>query len=290
MHIIYPRLPLSSRSSSFDNLLDAPSDTSSSVSLFKPPRKRYHLRSQQLPNLDPPRPSRYNLRSQPQDPSDSTLTTTQSPSLSLASTASNLERHHAQSLSSDILSPPRFTATSGIDTEFSQRSSLSSNSATGHLFSRSPSRVSTLTSDSHLINIDLDIDQYSSPPTPNRVDYPLIVDNTLVQSPRHDPRFRFFATHKITNHPSISATRRNTELQRLDTNSLQLKFEVTVDFENLNPHPIPTHTRVRFKTTPHPFITTHLNLFVSDDHPFHLINGSITFFNTISHLKYSTQF
>ena len=70
-----PRLPLSSRSSSFDNLLDAPTDSSSSVSLFKPPRKRYHLRSQQFPQLVPPRSSRYNLRSQPQVPSESTLTT-----------------------------------------------------------------------------------------------------------------------------------------------------------------------------------------------------------------------
>ena len=98
----------------------------------------------------------------------------------LASTASNLERHHAQSVSSDTLSPRRRTATFGIDTEYSQPSSLSPNSASEHLFSRSPSRISTLTSDSHFINIDLDFDQYSTPPTPNRVDYPLIVDNTLI--------------------------------------------------------------------------------------------------------------
>ena len=167
------------------------------------------------------------------------------------------------------------TATSGIETEFSQRSSLSSNSASGLLFSRTPSRVSTLTSDSQFINIDLDIDQYSFPPNPNRVDYPLLVDNTLIRSPRQDPRFRFLAIHKITNHPSISATRRNTELQRLDTNSLQPKFEISVDFENLNPHPSSTHAHVHFKTTPHPFITTNLNLFVSDDPPYLLLNASM---------------
>ena len=121
--------------------------------------------------------------------------------------------------------------------------------------------------------------QYSTPPTPsNRVDYPLIVNETPIQSPRQDPRFRSLATHKITNHPSISATRRNTELQRLDTNSLQLKFEFTVDFENLIPQPISTHAHVHFKTTPHPFKTTNLNLFVSDDPPFPLLNGSFTFF------------
>ena len=146
-------------------------------------------RSHQFQLLEP---SRYKLRSQSQaQPSESILTTTQSPSLSLASTASNLEGHHAQSLSPDILSPPRITATSGIDTESSQRSSLSPNSASGHSFSRSPSRASTLTSDSHLIIIDLDIDQYSTPPISYRVDYPLIVDNSLIQSLQQDPRFCF---------------------------------------------------------------------------------------------------
>ena len=48
-------------SSSLDNLLDPPSESSSSVSLFKPSRKRYHFRSNQFENLEPPR---YNLRSQ----------------------------------------------------------------------------------------------------------------------------------------------------------------------------------------------------------------------------------
>ena len=156
-----------------------------------------------------------------------------------------------------------FTAISDVDTESSQRSSLSSNSATGVLFSRLSSRVSTLTSDSQLINIDLDFCQYSSPTTANGVDYPRIVNDILVQRPRQDPCFRFFATHKNTSNTSVSDSRRNTELQRLDANSLQLKFEVTVDFENINtlyqtsPHPIPNHTQVKFKRTPHPFITNH---------------------------------
>ena len=82
-----------------------------------------------------------------------------------ASTASTLERHHALSPSSDILSPPGRTDTSGGETEFSQHSSLSPSSASGHLFSRSPFGVSTLSSGSHLITIDLDFDQYSTPST-----------------------------------------------------------------------------------------------------------------------------
>ena len=41
------------------------------------------------------------------------------------------------------------------------------------------------------MNIDLDIDQYATPPTPSRVDDYIIVDNTLIQSPQQDPRSRF---------------------------------------------------------------------------------------------------
>ena len=118
-------------------------------------------------------------------------------SSSLTSTNSSLLRHHAQSLSSDSLSNAENSPTSGIDTTFSQRSSISSYNHTGHLFSRPTSQNSTiLSSDSHLLNIDLTTDQYSTSPTPNRVDYPLFVNNTLVSSPRQDPRFLYLATHK----------------------------------------------------------------------------------------------
>ena len=66
---------------------------------------------------------------------------------------SSLLRHHAQSLSSDSLSNAENTPTSGIDTAFS-----------GHLFSRQTSQNSSiLSSDSHLLNIDLTTDQYSTP-------------------------------------------------------------------------------------------------------------------------------
>ena len=91
---------------------------------------------------------------------------------------------------SDSLSLPDNAPTSGIDTAFSQRSSLSSYNETGRLFSRPTSQnPSVFSSDSHLLNIDLNTDQYSTPPTPNRVDYPLIVNDTLVNSSRQDPRF-----------------------------------------------------------------------------------------------------
>ena len=260
--LLYPRLPPSNSASkyttsSLDNLLD----TSSESTLRHPLRPRYNLRN--------------NRRQSP----------------SLASTNSSLLRHHAQSLSSDSLSNEKNAPTSGIDTVFSQRSSISSYNHTGHLFSRPTSQNSSLlSSDNHLLNIDLTTDQYSTPPTPNRVDYPLIVNNTLVNSPRQDPRFLYLATHKPNSNIHISNTRRRKEFLRLEETSLELKFEINVKFHNLSPHPIPSHTTVNFKSLPHPFIATNLSLFVSDNPPFRLLHGSITFLNTLTFLKYTAQF
>ena len=260
--LLYPRLPPSNSASkyttsSLDNILD----TSSESTIRHPLRHRYNLRNNRRPFP------------------------------SLASTNSSLLRHHAQSLSSDSLSNVDNVPTSGIDTVFSQRSSISSYNHTGHLFSRPTSQNSSIiSSDSHLLNIDLTTDQYSTPPTPNRVDYPLIVNHTLVNNPRQDPRFLYLATHKLNSNPHISDARRRKEFLRLEETSLELKFEINVKFHNLSPHPIPSHTTLNFKTLPHPFIVTNLNLFVSDHPPFRLLHGSITFLNTLTFLKYTAQF
>ena len=259
--LLYPRLPPSNSASkyttsSLDNLLDTTSEST----------------------LNPPLRHRYNLRNN------------RRPSPSLASTNSSLLRHHAQSLSSDSLSNAENSPTSGIDTTFSQRSSISSYNHSGHLFSRPTSQNSTIFSDSHLLNIDLTTDQYSTPPTLNRVDYPLIVNNTLVSSRRQDPRFLYLATHKLNSNPHISNVRRRKEFLRLEDANLELKFEITVKFHNLSPHPIPSHTTVNFKSLPHPFIATNLSLFVSDNPPFRLLHGSITFLNTFTFLEYTAQF
>ena len=236
--LLYPRLPLSNSASkyttsSLDNLLD----TSSESTIRHPLRHRYNLRNNRRP------------------------------SPSLASTNSSLLRHHAQSLSSDSLSNAENTPTSGIDTVFSQRSSISSYNHTGHLFSRPTSQNSSLlSSDNHLLNIDLR--------------FPL----------SKDPRFLYLATHKLNSNLHISDTRRRKEFLRLEEPSLELKFEINVKFHNLSPHPIPSHTTVIFKSLPHPFIATNLSLFVSDHPPFRLLHGSITFLNTLTFLKYTAQF
>ena len=131
---------------------------------------------------------------------------------------------------------PDNATTSGIDTDFSQRSSLSSYNETGHLFSRTFSQnPSVLSFDSHLLNIDPTTDQYSNPPTPNRVDYPLIVNDTLINSPRQDPRFLYLAIHKPNSYPNISNELRRKEFHRLDNTNLEIKFEITANFHNLSP-------------------------------------------------------
>ena len=141
-----------------------------------------------------------------------------------------------------------------------------------------------------MLNIDLTTDQYSTPPTPNRVDYPLIGNDTLINSPRQDPRILYLATHKPNSNLNISNERRRKDFYRLDNTNLEFKFEITAEFHNLGAHPIPSHTTVNFKSLPHPFFATNLSLFVSDHLPFRLLHGSITFLNTLTFLKYTAQF
>ena len=245
--LLYPRFPPSNSASkyttsSFDNLLE----TSSASTIDQPPRHKYNLRNNR--NLTP----------------------------SLASTNTFLLRHHDRSFLTDFLSLPDNAPTSGVDTAFSQRSSISS-FETGHLFSEQISESrSFLSSDSLLRNIDLTTDQYSTPPTPNRIDYSLIVNDTLVNSSRQDPRFLYLAVHKL------NSNRCRKEFQRFDKTHLEIKYELTAKFHNLSPHPIPLHTTVNLKYLPHPFIATNFSLFVSDHPPFRLLHGSITFLNTLT--------
>ena len=75
----------------------------------------------------------------------------------------------------------------------------------------------------------------SRPPAPNFANYPIRVDRNTIYDPKNDPHFpilteRFF---KIT---IYYLTKKETELKRLQTSILELKFEVKVKFQGLNPH------------------------------------------------------
>ena len=193
---IYPRLhPSNSASKYTTSSLDNLLETYSESTIRQPPRHRYNLRNNRHPTP------------------------------SLASSNS--------SLSTDSFSLPDNALTSGVDTAFSQRSSISSYNESGHLFSRPTAQNSNvLSSDSHLPNFDLTTDRCSTPPTPNRADYPLSVTDTLVNSPRQDPRYLDLANQKFNSNPIISNERRRKEFQRLDTTILEMKFEITAKFHN----------------------------------------------------------
>ena len=78
----------------------------------------------------------------------------------------------------------------------------------------------------------------SRPPTPNFADYPLRVVGITIYDPQNDPRFSILAERFITKNDFLSQRRKETELKRLHTPNLELKFEVKVKFQGLNPHPI----------------------------------------------------
>ena len=118
----------------------------------------------------------------------------------------------------------------------------------------------------------------------------MYIGNDLIQSPRHDPRYTLAPIHRIFNNPHLSEDRKREELERLQSTSFEITFQITVRFEGLNPHPIYTQAHVFFVTTPYPFITERVNIHVNDEHPYETINGKITFLNTITGNKYVANF
>ena len=87
----------------------------------------------------------------------------------------------------------------------------------------------------------------------------------------------------------FSNKRKETELKRLQTPNLELKFGVRVKFQGLNSHPIFHVAKIEHKTTLAPFevilvdFNCHPELHTS-------AYGKIVFYNTFSGLKYSTSF
>ena len=94
---------------------------------------------------------------------------------------------------------------------------------------------------------------HSRPPTPNFTDYPIRVDGNTIYDPQNDARFPILTERFITNNNFISSKRKEIELKRLQTPNLELKFEVRVKLQGLNPHPIFFVSKIEHKTTPVPF-------------------------------------
>ena len=184
------------------------------------------------------------------------------------------------------LPPQSYLTSSGLD----RASLLSSDDQTAYLSGNLFSEVLVPTPVAPHIRIPeyFTYDQ-SRPPTPNFADYPIRVDGTTIYDPRNDPRFSILAERFITTNKSLSNKRKETELKRLQTPNLELKFEVRVKFQGLNPHPIFHVAKIEHKTTPVPFEVILVD-FNRDPELHTLAYGKIVFYNPFSDLKYTTSF
>ena len=186
--------------------------------------------------------------------------------------------------SSDFIPSPYFT--SGFDTA----SLLSSDAQTAFLPEIFSQKVIIPTSvPAHIRIPEYYTADQSRPPTPNFADYPLRVDGITIYDPQHDPRFPILAERFITNNDLLSHKRKETELKRLQTPNLELKFEVKVKFQGLNPHPIFHVSKIEHKTSPAPFEVVNID-FERDLNIPTITYGLIIFCNPYSGPKYTTSF
>ena len=277
MSQLYPRLELQRVQSTTTSYLtdiyckDKHSDSTASTRV---PRHSYNLRSQQRRNSQ------------------------ELQSLTSSSTNSRLVRQQAQpkldtpSLSSSHPTIPSFLSlplqiTSGFETAslISEDPLTISDSAAKFSQVCSPSSIK---SNSSLQLPEYFLEDYSRPPTPNPHEYPIRVNSRIVRSVNEDPRYTVLPVRFINN-SSLSNQRKQRELQRLQEDTLVLKFEVEVTFNSFRPHPISLSTKVAHKTTPSPFLVTSISYLCDPDLP-EIRTGHINFFNLYSGLHYRTIF
>ena len=186
--------------------------------------------------------------------------------------------------SSELIPSP--FCTSGFDTA----SLLSSNAQTAFLSGDFFSQVIIPTPvPAHVSLPEYYTAEHSRPPTPNFAIYLLRVDGITIYDPQNDPRFPILAERFIANNDLLSNKRKETELKRLQTPNLELKFEVKVKFQGLNPHPIFHVSKIEHKSSPVPFEVVHID-FERDLNQPTITYGNIVFCNPYSGLKYTTSF
>ena len=231
---------------------------------------------------------RYNLRDLP-----SRRLSTDTSTLNLSALSSNsalrLVRKNAQPLSSEthsseLIPSPYFT--SGFETA----SLLSSDDQTAFLSGNFFSEViKTTPVPAHIRLPEYYTADHSRPRTPNFAEYPLRVDGITIYDPQNDPRFPNLAERFNANNDLLSQKRKETELKRLQTPNLELKFEVKVKFQGLNPHPIFHVSKIEHKTSPAPFEVVHIE-FERDLIQPSITYGKIIFCNPYSGLKHTSSF
>ena len=155
-----------------------------------------------------------------------------------STSALRLARQHAQPLSSETYSSefdPQSYFTSGFETA----SLLSSDAQTAFLSGKLFFEVIIPTPEpAHIRISEYYTAEHSRPPTPNFADYPIRVDGTTIYDPSHNPRFPLLTERFIANNDLLSYKKKETELKRLQTPNLELKFEVKVKFQGFNSNPI----------------------------------------------------
>ena len=189
----------------------------------------------------------------------------------------------SETKSSDFIPSPYFT--SGFETASLLSSDAQTAFFSGNLFSEViiPTPVPA-----HIRIPEYYTADQSRPPTPNFADYPLKVDGITIYDPQHDPRFPILAEHFITNNDLLSRKRKETDIKRLQTPNLELKFEVKVKFQSLKPHPIFHVSKIEHKTSA-PFEVVHIDFERHLNIPT-ITYGKVIFCNPYSGLKYTTSF
>ena len=73
----------------------------------------------------------------------------------------------------------------------------------------------------------------------------MILHDQKLNHPRQDLRYNTPSVDKINKSLQFSNFTRNRELNRLTQTTVELKFEVIVNFAGLYPHPLPTSTQTK---------------------------------------------
>ena len=193
-------------------------------------------------------------------------------------------RHHAQPLSSDTQSSeilPRSKLSSGIDTASLVSSDVQTAYLAGNHFSEVllPTLVAPIVRRSEYFTAD-----NSSPPTPNFADYPLRVHGIIIYEPQSASRFTSLTERFINNNDTISGKRKDLELPRLRSLTLEIKLETKIRFQGLNFQPVFQVAKLEHTTTPAFFIVTHIDFNRNTTLP-DLTKGKIMFNNPYSGLE-----
>ena len=95
-------------------------------------------------------------------------------------------------------------------------------------------------------------------------------------------RHHILPVHRTNKSLQYCAITRDQEVATLTHTSTELKFEESVNFIGLNPHPIPTSTQFNDRKLPSLFVVTSKHFTSTDEIPLDHQWGSITFYKTLS--------